>query len=159
MRSHLILLLAAGLAAAASPALADHRGHDGARVELRLFFGDPDARAGGGVIVHRDDYRGYREDRPGYYDARKHERARRYRHEYYPSAPARYHHAARRGDRRFLGYTPREIRHELRYRGFHHIEIDRDDHDFEIEARRGGREFEMEVSRRTGRVTELEIDD
>ena len=160
MRRPLSLLLAAGLLAAAAPAFADHRGHDGARVELRIIIGDPYGYRGGGVIVHRDEYRGHRGDRPGYYDARKHERARKHRREDRPRAH-HYREVRRdfRGDRRFLGYTAREIREELRYRGFRRIRIDPDRDEFEIEARRGGIEWEIEVSRRSGRVTAIEFDD
>lgn len=167
MRSPLTALVAAGLLALvpAAPAMADHRGDGGHRVEFHFFFGEGYGHRGGVVLYPDVRHR----DRPGYYDgrrydhdARKRERVRKHRHERHRrDLRPRYREARRgfRGDRRFLGYTAREILHELRYRGFHHIEIDPDEHEFEIEARRGGREWEMEVSRRSGRVTELEIED
>ena len=161
MRIHLAFILAAGLSAVAAPAPAEP---GGAWLEFRFTAPGVDGhgpRHGkGGVILYFDDDA----DAPAYYDRRRDHRYERRRHERY--APEGYYGPARRDrshglrdDRRFLGHTPREIHRELRRRGFRHIEIDPDDDEFEIEARRRGRDWEMEVSRRSGRVTEVEIDD
>ncbi len=59
----------------------------------------------------------------------------------------------------YLGVSVREIRRNLNARGFRVAEIEHDDDEIEIEAYRGGVEYEIEVDRRTGFITEFERDD
>lgn len=59
----------------------------------------------------------------------------------------------------WLGTGRDEIARNLRDRGFRIEEIERDDDEWELDAYWRGVEYEIDVSRRSGRVTEIEIDD
>jgi len=108
MRISLTLILAGALIAPAAPALAGHDEPAG-RARLSLEFGHagppPFARP---YPPHVNAYR-----------------------------PEPRRHGAGHADRqgwRYLGVSPREIRHRLHARGFRGIRIDIDDDEFEIEA-------------------------
>lgn len=135
------LILAAALAAAmpALPAFAGD-GHQGYRIVIA------DGRGHGGdgyAYLGRPYFDGY--SRSARRAERRFERRQQRRLE-------------RRFIGRYIGDRPREIRRNLRRLGFRAIDIDRDGRRYEVEARRRGRELEFEVSRRSGRIIDVDRD-